>query len=274
MDSHAVEPNLLIYNRIPKCGSSSILEILSQLDRAGSLHLKDIPSKMWGSYGENTTRSQELKHVITASMQLDMPSNTTVAVGHISYRTFEKVDGYFGEVEYMQVFRQCESRFISHLLYDYNSSVKASQYRARDELHLWHQQLLGTPNVTACISDPACFRKAPIVRHAERDIIEYYVAANRCGGGCSPAERFQRLQSQANFAPGPSTYVTFGVVEHMREYLEMLECAYPNAFAGKMRRLKTECGIYFREHSSYLLSLYLLSILLYAMVVVLQECWR
>jgi hypothetical protein len=221
-----------------------MIEILSQLDKTKSLHLKNIDHKLWGDYGENITKLQELKHAIAASTHVDTPSNTTVAVGHIPYTTFVKIDKYFGSVEYMQVFRQCESRFVSNWLYDYNSSVAASRYRARGELDSFHQQLLGTPNVTACIADPSCLRKSPRAKSIPPNMIDFYLAASRCHGECSPSERFHQLKSQANLAPGPRGYVTFGVVEHMREYLEMLECAYPNAFAGETRKLEVECSMH------------------------------
>jgi hypothetical protein len=66
--------------------------------------------------------------------------------------------------------------------------------------------------------------------------------------GALPLSGFNDCSPRPTSPPVPA----FGVEGHTREYLEMLECAYPNAFAGKMRRLKTKSGMYFREHSSYL----------------------
>ena len=228
------EPALLIYNRIPKCGSSTLLELLSHLH---NLHLENFNEEYWGDYVKNVPRMDALHKLFKKHRQASR-EKASVIVGHISYRTiFSALEGIVQQpVEYMQIFRECEPRFHSHWLYNFNYSVHAVQARQTGRLLEWHQQCTGTKHPYHCVTNLTCMTNAPLTAAIQTNVINFYVRESSNGVRGHQRQNYanlvQKIRNQANFIPNRNSYVTFGLVEHLQEYLEMLECAYPTLFAG------------------------------------------
>lgn len=196
-----------------------------------SVDLVDLGEENWGDYSDDEARLAELRSKVLSKGS----SVPRVVVGHITYRTFQSALNNFSDVEYMQIFRECESRYTSHWWYDLEYSNVAYKQRQQGAIGKYHKSMLGTKHTIECILNQSCLRQAALTRRMRSNIIEHYLAPKTCGPSCSADKRFQSFQRSVDFNARRGAYITFGLVEHIDKYLEMLECVYPTAFKGVNR---------------------------------------
>jgi hypothetical protein len=197
---------------------------------AKSVDLVDLGAEYWGDYATDESRLAMLRKQVLKKG----PALPKVVVGHVAHRTFDSaLMNHNSDIEYMQIFRKCESRYVSHWWYDFEYSNRAYEQRQQGKIKQYHKALLGTKHTDECITNQTCLQQAAITKSMRTNIIEHYLAPTACSYDCPAQKRYQMFKSAVDFTPRRGGYITFGMVEHITEYLEMLECAYPSAFAGE-----------------------------------------
>lgn len=127
------EPDLLFYNRIPKCASSTMLDLFRVVARKNSkLIAFDLDKKFW-AYHPTQQLQEKLylevnKHIFRPSTKLIFNSHTGYFPFNLSSVKYQKI------VEHTQVVRECETRQVSHFFYDLYDVMAAK--RAAQSHHL------------------------------------------------------------------------------------------------------------------------------------------
>ena len=267
-------PNIVIYNRIPKCGSTTMQvlfnlhinpetkltqnvvpqSLLDEFSRDGSqpefiakrqdyiAFSKNKPAitfhtgnHFWVSMEDNIARRHEFVNKINEIMkELNPTKKKTLFVdGHwhqTKFKVNKELHGYSSE--YVQLIRNCQDREESaFFFFMYNvkpgSEMQKLSNRGREIYHLKSDK-----PVKDCIADYQCLKNSE-----KFDIIDQrngyqsagYLCGKRCSedNGLSRDRETKRLNGSMRNIELPKTFSVVGVLEHLEEYLDMLECAYP-----------------------------------------------
>ena len=117
------EPDVIIYPRIPKSGSSTIQSLVDQLlVLNNSTFHWETPTQFW----IDLDKDPDLKHsFITQIKQYrDNYRKPVIVDGHFKQTLFEPHDLHARRVEYISLARECGPRLQSHFFYDlYDGSI-------------------------------------------------------------------------------------------------------------------------------------------------------
>lgn len=184
------------------------------------------------SYSLTHSLYQEVnKHISSPSTKMVFNSHT----GYFKYNTSNIK--YHKSIEYTQVVRECQSRGISEFLYHLYSSgaaKEASKKQMATEHFIKYLNLDETASETdiaQCLHNDTCLGNA-------LNMEEKYQYYSNFMGDCSSVGKYncvnpsQRIAAVAENIAVSGAYKTFGITEHLLEYLEMLECAYPKLLGG------------------------------------------
>jgi hypothetical protein len=192
------EPDMIIFNRFMKCGSSTMNLILSHLQQAhSSFYFHSQNGVDWQKQGPKPLYAS-LQHILRSSNHSRM-----VVEGHFSWKDFGDLKV---SMEYIQLLRNCPDRHTSNFFYRLPNHGKALD-----------------PTLRSCLFDEQCVLANPdIIYMGTDDYSETF-----CGWPCDTKSALDRLHP-----PGPRQFSVVGVLEQFRDYLEMLECVYPTIFRG------------------------------------------
>ena len=243
------EPNLVFYNRIPKCGSSTMQNLFQKIAHTKNVkHIRDViaknlPSPFW-SPNPRPKLQQDIYEFVNS--HLVSPDKTILVFnGHIGYFSFNTSllrGGYSHQLEYTNVIRECERRQRSAFffrLYDTPGALEAQKKNQTASFLRSVLKLDKLEDVSACLRNETCLRHA-IKPDEKANFISTYMADCGHHGGCtapwtSPNRKKTMMDEESEVASVLShikaysdVYKTFGLVEYLSEYLEMLECVYPS----------------------------------------------
>lgn len=144
---------------------------------------------------------------------------------------------------FSQILRKCDDRIVSDLNYDIAYSEAAIDAKRKHKYTDFLQGKLGVPSSesTKCLANSTCVLRSPVFHHAAHNAtkINMFVAgAKAClrpgtNGVCKKVDYYGSTHGKHRLSSPIEGYATFGVVEYLTEYLEMLECVYPSLFTGK-----------------------------------------
>ena len=223
------EPDVLYYNRIPKCASSTMLALF------GSKKLKferpfkcfNLDRRFWTDHPTPPLQEEIYEEM---NNQILTPSFKRIFTSHTGYFPFnQSAMKYQKLVEHTQVVRECEARQMSASLYGlYGVMTRKKANHAMLYEHLRkYLRVAHESDVDACLSNEACLGQQ-ILPTKKSNLIATYMSD--CQQQCdSLSEAVQAVQANLQ---SKGAYKTFGIAEHLSEYLEMLECVYPDMLTG------------------------------------------
>ena len=215
------EPDLLMYNRIPKCGSSAISEALRD-STAKKAKVHNLPFEYWGT---KAYKNDMIYDRINRDFQNNPSKERHAYVGHILLSPFDrrKVNGK--NIEYINVMRTCSKRVVSQFKFalEYNKTVET------DPQHFMSK--IGTLNVSECYHSYDCIRNSELANSDwGRTWGDQAINFMSGDGGCIGDKQKCEDRLMHNLLPQSKVYLAFGLLEYLSEFYELLACVYPSFF--------------------------------------------
>ena len=235
------EPRVLIYNRVPKCGSQTLTNILHQIQRHDpSIDQASRWRQYWWPRDMDTNSSLARDFSDTVKRRLASRRKVRIA-GHWYWHTFNAVKDFGlkkdSDVEYINILRKCSARFKSQLLFELFDTKEAKAAASSNRIEAHHNSLL-YDNITAheCIESYSCLNtvfKTRILKENNRKLtgmmVEFLSGTNamKMEGNSYYRGALKHLNKVDVNDEG---YSAIGFLEFYEESLELLECAYPRFF--------------------------------------------
>lgn len=245
LQTNPEEAEVLIYNRVPKCGSQTFTNLLKRIQEADpQLATLSTMYEFWwpNDFDANVT----LVHQLSSRVKQLLSKRGVKKVranGHWYMHSFHPQQDFgVKQVEYFNILRNCFSRIKSHFFYDLLDSNKAMQARKDGTLQSYqHDILKASLSIEECVHSQECLKNAILSRLEDKNSLNGFMANYLCGTRCIQDHRDDLLAgalSQLNVhqhggsvrGGGSSGYLVIGFVEHIEETLELLECAFPTYF--------------------------------------------
>lgn len=227
------EPALLFYNRIPKSGSTTMEAVIRrQRKELMEFDYFPAPSKFWDQDFSTGTWPAKLYEYVNGQKQ-GSSRPMTVIDGHIQYFDFNMMKitkRANNRVEFMQLFRTCVDRAVSHYYFKIYDCIDANKAKHEQRYEKYKQGLFGTVDISACKQNDTCLQNSGVFQRVSTGMIAGYFSGASCAKPCSQVKKIGA--ARRNVAATSGRYVTFGPLELLSEYLEMLECVYPTYFSG------------------------------------------
>jgi len=223
------EPDVLLYPRMPKCGSSTMQELLSQLAEMNGFVHDPLTSNYWGNQAVPEARSKLLYHINHKYLR---SGHFLVVDGHEKDAILKRPELKQKTIENIQLIRECKSRAKSDFLYTLYDSVAATKAKEEHRFSAYVHEMTGTNHtVEWCFDNYDCIKK--FAHRFNADLSGYI-----CADHCIAAQHGDVKVGLRNALENPRTFAVMGTTEQFTEYLEMLECAYPK-FHGMLRLYNT-----------------------------------
>lgn len=223
------EPDVIIYPRIPKAGSSTIKSLINQLQALNNATFHwDTSSEYWTDLDINP----DIKHnfIKQTKMYRDQYRKPVIIDGHFKQTIFEAHDLHARRVEYISLARECGPRLQSHFFYDLydGSAAKLASVEGEEAVRTHKSKYLrSNMSVEECVADRECLLHSEKLTYKTADISRYF-----CGYACNMAlKRNIEKGSQMNLL-NFSMFTVSGTTERIKEFISMLECAYPTTLRG------------------------------------------
>ncbi len=224
------EPQLILYNRLAKCGSTTmenLFRIMSSRKKS-KLQAWSAPSKYWIDMANSTSiRNSFIESVIKKSANISL-----IVDGHWEQYPFSKSVFQGKTFESIQLVRDCISRRRSMFFYSmFNSRAMTvlKKTLTADAFQEAQKAKLHTDDLDACFHDYACLNQE---KNNERFSSADAELKMLCGSACKRQSKDNQTQGALANARNPSSFTVIGSLSRLSEYLEMLECAYPRALGG------------------------------------------
>ena len=233
--SNSPEPDIIFYNRVPKCGSTTMVSIAETSCKSGrDCSVIGYPSKYW----KPVITEKEKESIYKFASKDKRKSGIKVLHGHIPYFIFNASNVLNSQrMEFVQLYRNCADRYASSFFYDILDSLKAKTAKKKHEYNEFLISMFGTINWQDCITDKKCLLNSTKYKRMRIDEYWYYTVGHRaCNASSSSLCKYREVESEAfelNFNPREGNYIAFGILEEMEKYLELLECIYPSVFTGR-----------------------------------------
>lgn len=179
-----------------------------------------------------------------AQVKTRLTGNKRVRItGHWYWHTFNAVRDFglprTSDVEYINILRQCSHRFKSQLLFELFDTKEAKAALANQRLAAHQNAVLNsseTTTVRECIENFSCLNnvfKRRILQDRDKYLtgmmVEYLSGTNKMRQeGNSYSRGAEKHLNRAS--SDDDGYSVLGFLEHYKESLELLECAYPTFF--------------------------------------------
>lgn len=204
------EPPLIIYNRIPRSAGTFVSTMMDKnavnhQERLGTWHANET------YWFKDYDKDEQSRNDLYGSIKAQLTNHSMLVVdGHWYWHQFHPEDFDISSVEYLQIARNCV---------DQTKSVINAALKKKDL-------------VEHCDSSVEC------LRHSLKDELTYGMITNYyCGHHCQQKAAGSlwdgAFTNVYNYQDG---YTMIGVVEHLEETLEMLECVYPTIFHQEKQR--------------------------------------
>lgn len=231
-----VEPKILVYNRIPKCASSTIRAVLNEVESLyqNSVHFDTAKNYYFEDYDRDTDAKKRMHKMLEKKIKMTPKDKVLVIGGHWFQHKIPKFDER--RVEYMQMTRDCEDRAKSNLLFILQTSSYALKAAKANNTDAYLSDALNTTivhgNIGDCLNSLACLQNSKFWRHPSDGFMSKFF----CGWKCVHENDEDLATGAFNYMSDPLEFSAVGVLEYMTETLEMLECSYPTAFRGASER--------------------------------------
>lgn len=209
-------PKVLVYNRVPKCGSSTMLRLLDLLSLRNNFTVVRL----------NSTSDYYRQDVLSELIQEALVSESKSVIAEHFYYPGVHADG----LEYINMVREPADRCISHYYYlraskrasfvDLDSSIVMYGNYSFDEC------LDRTERNEVDTSTGTCIR---------RECLPSYEARHFCEHGCQNCTEAEVLGTALL---NLQQFYTVGIAENMLQALEVFEFMYPSFFEGSARLFK------------------------------------
>ena len=237
----AENTKVLIYNRVPKCGSTTITAVLEKSkknakSKVGKIINHVLPQEK--HYFVNQTEAQEFTKTIS---DLAHRSTKSVYIRHVFFPRYKNVEP-MNKVQFFNVIRHPIDQFISWYYYERNGW--ADHKSNPDWERTWsHKINEATRNLTIdqCIEQnfPECTKPG-----FNSEYLSYFCGQNKF---CKSPSTIKALnQALKNLEEG---YLFVGILEDLDSTLKILEIILPDFFSNgyeiyktivKKRNMKTE----------------------------------
>lgn len=209
----AWHPKVLVYNRIPKAGSSTMMYIISKL-----AELNDFDYVIPATQYNHSAARDAIIHGIAKTPE----DRRTLVCNHFNFPEIL----YSDQIAYINVMRAPVDRCVS--LYYYTRYGDRNRLLKKDILERY-----GNATMDECLSRPyeehgQCFNCPPTEQAMAFCGID--------GGECNGIEDAMQVVQQAIENIRHHFYV--GLTEHLEETMEMLEILYPDFFKGGLDILR------------------------------------
>jgi hypothetical protein len=240
------EPQVILYPRIPKCGSSTIDKLFQILAMRNNFIFAKTPREVWTNLDQHPPARKQMVDIIRQGLY--QRKRPVVVEGH-----FEKINFAHDEIdprnrtpvhiESIQLTRDCFGRSMSLFYYTVLQNGKSADY-IMDSLHISNSSDQGQNfQLHDCVERYECVKGFEFASYYHSGLLHI------CGGKC--LEEISRVsasngQITANKtiaditlvkgalynAVHPQHFTVIGGLSNLEEFLEMLECAYPNLLHG------------------------------------------
>lgn len=219
------EPDIIVYNRMPKAGSSTMQILYSSLSKTNNFTRWETPPSFWGQI--NVTQFE--RDVILYLNTIDQ--RQLVIDGHWFQRKFNSTL-LNRNIEYVQLIRDSKSWIKSWIFYTTFNSLAAFKARENNSFDEYIKQKLNLnhSNYHLCFEDYNCLRNANI--GFDPDSLVPYVCGESCSELINNSNSSSSSQAMLPTLNNPDAFVSIGVLSHLEKYLHVLECAYPNVLKG------------------------------------------
>lgn len=198
-------PKVIIYNRVPKAGSSTTLALLSRLSKQNQFALVRLP---YHNYSK--VRSE-----IEAAL---LRPGRTLICDHFNFPSIFHGD----DIAYINILREPVSRIISQYYY-----LRYGDRPAVEKNKVLHDR--GNMTLDHCIQQDDSHRVKCLGSASSVSVGQSQYFCGRDGGDCS---NLKRKELHARAMGNMEMFYSVGVIEHYGAFLQMLEYTYPEFFRG------------------------------------------
>lgn len=237
------EPDILLYNRLSKCGSTTMKMLFDKMAEDNDVVSFAVPKDYWHDLDEDTTMRKSLINEIMHHVKKSK-GRPVIADGHWFQTRFSSEGDFEGKTfENIQLLRECKSRRHSKFLYgllDNHENKVRNEKGGKAAVDKYREEYLRSKlPLEECIKDYGCLRGTTKFNKNDTEII--FLCGSQCEAdykiGKSPTGKPTPLITDVNIgadknAHDPEVFSVIGVLDYLGEYIEMLECTYPNMLKG------------------------------------------
>ena len=241
--SSTAEPEILLYNRLSKCGSTTMKMLFDKMAEDNDVVSFAVPKDYWHDLDEDTTMRKSLIGEILHHVKKSK-GRPVIADGHWFQTRFDKDKDFEGKTfENIQLLRECKSRRHSKFLYgllDNHENKVREEKGGKAAVEKYREDYLRSKlPLDDCLKDYSCLRGSTKFNHNDTEII--FLCGSKCfsdfKNGRSPTGKptppIYDVTTAADVnAHDPEIFSVIGVLDFLGEYIELLECAYPNMLKG------------------------------------------
>lgn len=237
------EPTLLVYNRVPKTGSTALQNIFADGASSCPAQLKslELNETYWFGYDSH---EEDADDVIRRHLSNSKAAHGVVS-GHFSFpREPETMRARWDtpRVEFINTVRKCGTRMRSNLLYAVFASHDAHERIKTGTQAAYVEDMFGKGvDPGQCLQDDACIEKmlqsdrfSEFLYFSRSNAIENYLGGvhwkDQGFGSAKEAVR-ERV-----FAPkmGPGGYIAVGLLEAEEDSMLLFQCLLPSFFRQRL----------------------------------------
>ena len=211
---------LVIYNRVDKCGSSTLQALFSRLSLKTGAFKKYASKIYWNRYLNKSSQEELVQFLVKKSNKFPL-----VFDRHVSYIEFARMNT--SRPIYINLVRDPVDRFIS-LFYFLRSS------RRKRNRNYYTEPIWLEKNLTACVldGDPECDMRTEYRNHRPGGDAEFLqpMTAFFCGHEPTCREFNSRRALQKALYNLEQKYAVVGVLEEFKRSLQVLESFVPQYF--------------------------------------------
>jgi hypothetical protein len=220
------EPPILLYGRIPKCGSTTILELFDRIVLKNKFFHWSKRINYYRNFEKDNASRAELVHDLVRAYRHG--HQHLVADGHWQHTYWHPHEFAGLKFENIQLTRQCESRIKSLLLmtlWDLPTEVLIGGTRLSNFRYYFNTNR----SIVGCLNNYDClkYQDTQGFFHPNRNALNFFCNTEIC----RRIFRNSSIGAKSNIH-NLHIYTVIGALEYLEEFLEMLECAYPNKLAG------------------------------------------
>ena len=228
------EPDILLYNRLSKCGSTTMKMLFDKMAEDNNVVSFAVPKDYWHNLDEDTVMRKSLIKEIMGHVK-KAKGNPVIADGHWFQTRFDSQVDFEGKAfENIQLLRECKSRRHSKFLYgllDNHENKVRNEKGGKSAVNKYREEYLSSKMpLEECLKDYACLKGTRKFDKNDTEIIFL------CGSACEAKFKASgvydvNIGADLN-AHNPDIFSVIGVLDYLGEYIEMLECAYPDMLKG------------------------------------------
>lgn len=232
--SSTQEPDILLYNRLSKCGSTTMKMLFDKMAEDNGVVSFAVPKDYWHNLDEDTTMRKSLVKEIMSHVK-KAKGSPVIADGHWFQTRFDAQSDFEGKTfENIQLLRECKSRRHSKFLYgllDNHENKVRNEKGGKAAVDKYREEYLSSKMpLEECLKDYGCLKGTRKFDKNDTEIIFL------CGSACEAkfkANGIYNVNVGADLnAHNPEIFSVIGVLDYLGEYIEMLECAYPDMLKG------------------------------------------